>query len=129
MPHQVEKCDRIKLILPQGADIPMLKCIIDVPWLEENSAFNRFYNAVAENCAAYCKGELLAVCANLCGDTPRPFTYRLTCRVSHGEEDVTVRLRASLCESVSRRTVASHSETHIWRSGKYVRIQKQKPPR
>ena len=115
-----------KLILPQGSDMPILICSLDVPRLEELPRVTEFYSRLSDACADYCRGELLSSCAALQSDPRYPLLYRLSCRVSPEGEDLTVRLRACLSDAHSRKSLVTKTHVHRWKEGRYLRSVKQK---
>ena len=114
--------DHMKLILPQGSDMPVLICSIDAPRLEERPHITEFYSRLADICADYCRGELLSRCAVLQSDPRYPLLYKLSCRVSAEDGDVTVSLRASLIHSQSRKSIVTRTHVHRWKEGRYLRV-------
>ena len=102
-----------------------LSCSVDVPYAEGAKKFNKFYEKIALRCINYCKHGLRAHLLNSDGEAS--YSYRLSCKISQSEKGVAVTLTACLCDKLRFRTLARHTETHLWSPAlSYLKVTKQK---
>lgn len=125
MTYKAVSRSHTKLILPQGSDMPQLVCSLDIPCPEEHPHITEFYSRLSNACADYCRGELLSRCAALQSDPRYPLLYRLSCRVSEENGDITVSLRVCLSDSRTHRSIVTRTQVHRWKESRYLRVVRQ----
>lgn len=108
------------LPLPQSS----LLCSVDIPFAEGAKKFNNFYKKISERCIKYCKRKLVAHLSNL--DGAHTYSYRLSCKICKTDDGFAVTLTVCLSDRSAYRSLARHSETHLWNPKlSVIRLQKE----
>ncbi len=108
------------LALPESS----LLCSVDIPWAEGAKKFNSFYQKISERCIKYCKRRLTARLSSR--DGAHTYSYRVSCKICKNGDGFAVTLTVCLSDRSAFRTLARHSETHLWNSRlSVIRLQKE----
>lgn len=108
------------IALPESS----LLCFIDIPRAEGAKKFNNFYEKISERCIKYCKGKLAARLSDR--DGAHTYSYRVSCKIRKTEADVTVTLTICLSDRSAFKTLARHTQTHLWNSKlSLIKLQKE----
>ena len=98
------------IALPESA----LLCFVDIPYAEGAKKFNNFYLKISERCIKYCKGKLLSRLS--CRDGAHTYSYRVSCKIRKTDAGFAITLTVCLSDRSAYKTLARHSETHLWNS-------------
>lgn len=101
-----------------------LLCFIDIPYAEGAKKFNSFYKKIGERCIKYCKRGLLSRLSQREG--AHTYSYRASCKILKTAEGFAVTLRVCLSDRSTYKTLAEHTETHLWNPRlSSIRLQKE----
>jgi hypothetical protein len=85
-----------------------------MPFVNGHERISSFYERIEEACLEYCQRELFKKISSERGDMPWEVRYRLSLAALCTDSALEITLAVTLYDTVAHKTLASHTEKHLW---------------
>ena len=121
------KTDKLRLQFSSPDESGRVIYTAVLPVIEGHEKINTFYQKIAKKCEEYCKEKLLTQCTKQKSSEPSwEYSYKITFKPVVSDELAEISVSASLYDRGTRRTVSTHTESHLWSLEKNAMLLKPK---